>query len=70
MVDYVNGLSYIEPFLHPWDEVYLEAEEFEEAIRYPRTGVTIGCEWELHLCPLQRYKHSFLFVCLFFFVCF
>jgi hypothetical protein len=22
-VDYVNGFSYIEPNLHPWDEAYL-----------------------------------------------
>jgi hypothetical protein len=23
IVDYINGLSYIEPTLHPWDEAYL-----------------------------------------------
>ena len=23
IVDYVNGFSYIEPTLHPWDEAYL-----------------------------------------------
>jgi len=26
MVDYVNGFSYIEPTLHPWDEAYLIME--------------------------------------------
>jgi hypothetical protein len=23
IVDYVDGFSYIEPFLHPWDEAFL-----------------------------------------------
>jgi hypothetical protein len=23
IVDYINGLSYIKPTLHPWDEAYL-----------------------------------------------
>ena len=23
MVDYIDGFSYIEPSLHPWDEAYL-----------------------------------------------
>jgi hypothetical protein len=23
MVDYINGLSYIKPTLHPWDKAYL-----------------------------------------------
>ncbi|ERE84392.1 hypothetical protein H671_2g6004 [Cricetulus griseus] len=23
MVDYIDGFSYVEPSLHPWDEVYL-----------------------------------------------
>lgn len=42
MGDYVGGVSYTEPFVHPWDEAYLKSEEFEEAVGSPRTGLTDG----------------------------